>query len=465
MTESEDKQRARRDLTSGSIRRHLLVLSIPMSIGILANALFNLVDAYLVSKLGADELAALSFTFPVTLVVFNCAIGLGIGASSTIAREAGAQDRQGLKDLTTTVMLLAVVLGVMMQIIGLSTIDLLFPLLGTPPHLLPLVRSFMVPWYWGVPFVLIPIMGVNVLRALGDTVMPALVMVLGALVNLILDPLLIFGFHDYLGYGLAGAAYASVFSRVAGFLLCLFLIIRREQLIGIAHLKVATVRQAAKRILAVSFPAILTNMIVPVTGGIIVALLSSFGPEAVAGFGVASRIETFALLAFLALSATIGPVIGQNYGAKKHDRVRETLETSARFCILGGAIIALILVITASFIAKIFVEDSHIQSIVIQYLTLVPISYGALGVIYSCNAAFNGLGMAFRATGVSLLRMVLLTLPAAALGKLVLGIDGILLGSCLGNFGAAYLAYRMSRKALAHDSLSVWFERPKYTVH
>ncbi|MEO0332723.1 MAG: MATE family efflux transporter, partial [Bacteroidota bacterium] len=167
----------RKDLTQGSVPRTLYQLTLPMVVGVLSMVAFNLVDTYFIGKLGKNELAALSFTFPVIMVIFSLVQGIGIGATALISRSFGANNLAKAARETTDSLFLALLLVLISVVIGLLTIEPLFSALGATPEVLPLVREYMEIWYFTILFVIVPFVGNSAIRATGDTLTPSYIMV------------------------------------------------------------------------------------------------------------------------------------------------------------------------------------------------------------------------------------------------------------------------------------------------
>ncbi|MCK4447261.1 MAG: MATE family efflux transporter, partial [Candidatus Marinimicrobia bacterium] len=308
-------------LIEGAIGKLLVKLTIPMVFGMISMIIFNLVDTLFVGRLGTKELAALSFTFPVVLVIHSLALGLGIGASAVISRAIGEGNHHKVQRLTTDGLGLAVIIVAFFVIIGLFTIEPLFRLLGATPELLPLIKDYMKIWYFGMLFVIFPMIGNNAIRATGDTKTPAIIMMFAALINTILDPILIFGLGPFPRLEIAGAAIATVISRAITFIVALYVLSHREKMITLAKTTAKSVFDSWRQILYIGLPTAGTRMIIPIGIGVITRLIASYGAEPVAAFGVSSRIEFFAVSVIAALSAVLAPFVGQNWGASKYDRV------------------------------------------------------------------------------------------------------------------------------------------------
>ena len=345
-----------------------------MLIGIAAIVLFNVVDTFGVGQLGAAELAAMSFTFPVVMVVFSVSMGIGIGATAVIARALGHGDEDQVRRLTTDALLLANVAVTAVAIGGLLTMDPLFRALGADEATLVLIRQYMVPWYLGVGFLVIPMVGNSAIRATGDTKTPSYVMLVAGLVNAVLDPFLIFGWGPFPALGLTGAACATVASYIGAFAVAIWVLYSREKLITLERPRVEQVLDSWRRILHIGLPAAGTNMLGPVSAGLITRMVSGHGDLAVAAFGVGTRIEGLATIGLFALSTAVTPLVAQNLGAGNCERIRGTIRFAVKASLVWDGAMAVLLALTARPLASIFSEDAAVVSLASSYLLVVPLS-------------------------------------------------------------------------------------------
>lgn len=431
-------------LTEGPIHRHLVDMALPMMLGILSAVAFYAADTYFVGQLGTGPLAAISFTFPVVFLVINLSVGLGAGISSVLSRTIGAGDGAGSRRLASAALLFAVLFSAALSLLGMVTIEPLFTAMGAEPELLPDIRAYMAIWYPGLGFIILSMSAISILRSIGETRLPGYLMVLASLLNIVIDPILIFGWFGAPRLEIAGAAIATVVSR--GLLVAILIhFLWRRELLDWRWAGVGELMTCWRRVLHVGLPASGTNVIIPLTMGVVVALVATFGSDAVAGFGVATRIEGVTLVLYYALSAVIGPVVGQNLGAGKLDRVRQAVAVSVRFCFLSGVVTALILALVGGAVAGLFSDEAQVVTVAQHYLWVMPISYGAAGVVMVCSAAFNGLGLPGRAVVVSVLRMLVLTLPLAYLSAPFLGLFGVFAAGSLANIIAGIVAFTWLR--------------------
>ena len=435
-----------RRLTEGPVGPQLVKLTLPMVWGVFAIIAFNLVDTYFVGQLGTAQLAAMSFTFPVVMTLGSLAMGLGIGASSVIARAIGEGDMRRVQRFTTNSLTLALTAVILFVTLGLLTIDPLFQALGAGPDVMPFVRDYMQIWYFGMVFLVVPMVGNSAIRAAGNTLTPSIIMTVAAATNIILDPLLIMGALGFPRLELQGAALATVISRALTLVAALLVLRFKENLLSMHLPDLEETLFCWRDILTVGFPAAASSMITPISIGVITSFLAIHGPAAVAGFGVASRLESFSLIAVMALSASMGPFVGQNWGAQQFGRVWLAMRQSFLFCLGWGVAIALVLGLLARSLAALFNQDPAVIAIAAQYLWLVPISYGAAGVIQVANSAFNAMGKPIPSIVMTVARMFVLYIPLAYIGSRVAGPTGIFAAALVANLAIGLGAYWWSQR-------------------
>jgi len=435
-------------LTTGSIRSHLIKLSLPMFWGMLTIVALNLTDTYFVAQLGTQHLAAMSFIFPVFATLAGLTMGLGNGAGAVIARAIGKGDRYKIKRLITDTLALSVLISVCLTLAGLVTIKPLFTALGASTKLLPLIEDYMNIWYLGTISLVVPMIASSIIRAAGNPQFPALVMTVATLVNIILDPLLIFGWVGFPRWEISGAAGATVISQITSLVaVCLFLHYR-EKVIILKPPKPTELKESWQEVLHIGIPAAATNAISPIAIAILTSGISVYGAEAVAGFGIASRIESLALAAFIALSASITPLVGQNWGAKKIKRVKQSFYWSAIFCLVWGILAAVVLGLGSNNLAVIFNRNPQVVSVAASYLIIVPVSYAAAGIVQMSGSTFNALGKPLPSVTMNLLQMFVLYLPLAYIGSRLWGVNGIFLGVSLSNLTIGLGAFCWNRRSL-----------------
>ena len=430
------KNNNKAQLIEGPVGKILFNMTVPMIFGMVGMVAFNLVDTFFVGQLGTQELAALSFTFPIIMVIGSLAMGIGVGSSAVISKAIGRGDHHMVQRLTTDSLILSLLLVAFFVIIGMLTIEPLFRLLGATPEIVPLIREYMVIWYPGVLFVIIPMVGNNAIRATGDTKTPSVIMLVAVVVNIVLDPILIFGLGPFPMLGLTGAAIATVLARAITLIVALWVLYYRDRMMTFDIPPVKTIIDSWKSILYIGLPVAATRLLSPIAMGIIIALIATYGHEAVAAFGVGIRIEFLAMTVIFALSTVIGPFVGQNLGAGRYDRVKLGVKYSNGFSLIWGVVMFALLAVTARPVASIFNDDPVVISIIMLYLWMVPIGYALFGVFQISTVTLNVLNKPVHAAILMVIQMFVLYIPLVYVGSYLFGLPGI--------FGAIVLAYSLS---------------------
>ena len=310
------KSRIKRDLTTGPIGKQLFKMTIPMTAGMFSMMAFNLTDTWFVSRLGTDELAAMSFTFPIVMIVGSVAMGLGTGTSSVISRHVGSGNHEKMRRLALDSILLCILIVAAFAAVGLLTLDPVFRMIGAKGRILELIKSYMVPWFSCVAVIFIPMTGNNILRATGDTTSPGIIMSVAAVLNVIFDPILIFGWGPIPAFGLKGAVYATIMSRSFTLFATFYVLHFRARLLEFSWPSVRELWNSWGQVLKIAVPTVASFMLMPLTTAFITRLVAGYGEAAVAAVGAGDRVIRFTFLAPMALGSVMMPYVGQNWGGQ-----------------------------------------------------------------------------------------------------------------------------------------------------
>ena len=428
-------------LIEGPVAGHLLRLTGPMVMGVMATMLFNLMDTFYVARLGGDPLAAMGYTFPIAALVHSLSLGLMVGASTVLARLIGAGQLEQVRRITTDALLLSALLIVALGAAGLLTLRPLFTALGADARLLPLIADYMVPYYLGAWLLVVPIVGNGAIRATGDTRMPSLIMMIAAIVNMVLDPFLIYGLGPFPRWELRGAAVASICAWSITFVAALTILGRRERMLARPDLRLRSLWTSWTAVLRMAVPVGFTNLVLPLSAGVITRMLSAFGAFAVAGYAVGVRVEMISLIGPMAMTAALSPFVGQNAGASRPERVQEALRTAVRWCWIWGGVACVVLFLLADRIAGLFSAESDVVRAAGLYLSVLPFCYGAMTSCFQVTTTLNALHRPFTSTLIALVRMFVLAIPLAWFGAQYAGVFGLFAGLAAGNLLAGVLAY------------------------
>lgn len=378
-------------LTTGPVGRTLLKMALPMLGGFVSMIIFNAIDTFFVSELGTDPLTAIGFTVPVIMVVFSVAFGMGMGAAAVVSRAIGEGDQDRVRRLTTHGLILAVVSVGFFCFLGLRYLEPIFRLINADERLIPLIAEYMRIWLVGMVFVVVPIVGNSVIRATGDTVLPAVIMLVGASVNVLLDWLLIFGHWGFPRMELAGAALATVIARAVTLVFSVVILHYRYRLLEWAIPGLRSLLRSWGKILSIGLSACATNVTVTILFGTLTWLAATISGQTVAAINVGRLAVHFPDMVVMAVAASLVPFVGQNLGQGRFDRIRAGLRRTQIFALIWGGASYAVLALAAWPLARIFSSDETVLGPTVQFLRIVPIGMAVIGPAILTGSMLNGL--------------------------------------------------------------------------
>lgn len=431
----------------------ILRMSLPMAWGVLSIIGFNLVDLYFVSTLGNNELAAISLTFPVVMFFASLALGVATAVSSLVSRSFGKEDITQVRRYTSDALTFALLLVLFASTFGYFSIDPLFTLLGANEKTLPLVHDYMSIWYSGMIFIAVPMAGNGAIRAKGDAKSASMIMMVAAITNIILDPIFIYGWWKIPAMGMKGAAVATVIARGITLVASLSVLHFKYNMLDFKRPAIKEAIVSWKRILFIALPAAGSNIIQPLVLSIITAVVARFGDHAVSAFGVVSRIESFAMILVIAIASSMGPIVGQNFGAKKFNRIQEAFYLSIALSFAWSVFVTFILIIFSSNLVSLFNTDIEIIKLGAIYLGVVPMTYGFTSVRMITCSSFNAIGRPYTSTFIIVVSMLVLLLPLVLFGAYFGQVKGIFYAQALSNILAGVLSFYLMRKYLTYENI------------
>lgn len=439
-------------LVEGSTGKHLVNLTIPMFLGISSMFVASMIDIIYVGMIGSLELAAVSFSFPVVMGMTTVTMGVGVGAASIIARMVGRGERALAPRLATHALLLAALFVTALSILMSAFQEAVFRGLGANAEIRPLIAEYMGIWVFGLPLFALSMVSTMIMRAVGNARTPGFIMAGSAALQVAMAPPLMFGLPGYAdGLGLAGAAWAFVCSRAVIFLITLAAL-RRMRLLPWRIGGLRALWASWREVLAIGIPSAMTNLIGPASLAITIVLLAPHSNAVVAGFGIASRIETLAIMVLMALAASTGPFVGQNWGAGQHARVLEAHRLAYRFALGYSLAVCLMLAFWGRSIAGAIGDDAAVADAAYAYLLLVPATYGLLGVGMVASATFTALGKPMPALILSVSRMAAVYAPLALVGDWLFGYQGIFAAAAVANLLIGALSAYWIRRHLRRST-------------
>jgi putative MATE family efflux protein len=427
---------------TGSTLRHILVMTGTGAVGLMAIFLCDLANILFLSWQGDEAIvAAVGYASSIVFLTVSMGIGLSIAATSLVAPALGAGRRMRGRRLSLNAHVLTFAAASALSLVIWLAIPQLLSLLGATGRANELAADYLSILVPALPPLAVAMTSASVLRSVGDAHRAMNVTLIGAVVNTALDVVLILG----LGLGIHGAAISSAAARLMMMGVGLYGVMSVHDLGG--RLRLATLAADAPPLVAIAVPAVLTNIATPVANAYVTRAMAPFGDTAVAGWAILGRLTPVAFGAIFALSGTVGPIIGQNYGAGAFDRVRLTLTQSLLVTAAFTGLAWLFLAVLARPIAASFDARGETADLIVFYCRVLAPLFVFLGALFVANAAFNTLGRPHYSTALNWGRATLGTVPFVAFGAYLAGAVGVLAGSMVGGlaFGtvAVWLAYRM----------------------
>jgi len=403
-----------RDLTAGSIPRHLVAFSTPMLAGNLLQTAYSLINAFWVGKfLGTTALAAVTVSLPSVFVLISIAAGLTLATNILIAQYAGARNWPRVKGVVQTSIVLVVTSSFVFLAVGEIFASILLTAINTPPEVLPPAVSYLRIFLGGVPFGFAIFLLGSMLRGIGDSRTPVYFQTVSVALNTVLDPLLMFGWVGFPRLGLNGTACASVIAQAAGVVGLAVYVQRKRPLVAPDWRRLRIDRLTAWLLVRIGFPAMIQQSVVSVSLLVIVSFVSIFGKNADAAYGAALRIDQISFLPALTIGAAISTVAGQNIGARHYHRVHQVFWWGL---LVSGGISAAITAVVISIpevLLRGFINDPEVIAIGGGYLRIVGITYVLYGVLFVSNGVINGAGYTAWTTLFSVIGLWGIRLPLA----------------------------------------------------
>ncbi|WP_092846122.1 MATE family efflux transporter [Modicisalibacter xianhensis] len=419
-----------------------------MALGVFSLLGFQLVDSAFIARLGTAPLAAQSFTFPMAFLIIGVQVGIGIAIAALISRALGAGEEARARRLGSLVLvggsLLIAALCIALWLWQMP----IFRQLGADDSLLPLIRRYWGPQLLAAWVGAVLYFGYSLFRAHGDTRLPGKLMVLTSLINLALDPLLIFGLGDWSGLGLPGAAWATALAFTLGLGVLAWRLRQTDWLATVGLIDEA--RTSTRPFMGIAGPAMISQLMPPLAAMLATAIVADLGETAVAAWGLASRLETVSLMVVLALTMSLPPWLGRCYGGGDWQQIRRLMTLATKVVVIWQLGLGVVLALLAPWVASLLAGNPDVRvELAMLICGLLP-SYALLGVCMLVVSASNALGWPLRAMVMSCVRLFVCYLPCLWLGAQWGGVLGIAIGAAVGNALAGALAWGLYSRSLGN---------------
>lgn len=403
----------------------LFKLSAPAIVGMLIQAMYNIVDSIYVGRLSTDALSALSISFPVQMFLIAIGVGTGVGTSSLISRLLGKGDKYRANNVAEHVFFIAIIYGIIGAFLGIFYSENIIRLFTDDPILIDLGYQYINIILTGSMAIFIPATFNYILRGEGNTFLPMMTMIIGAVLNMIIDPFLIFGLGPFPQLGVAGAAYATVFSRFVGGIFIIFVLFsdKNELTLKLDDFKFDF--QIVKEIYNIGIPAMANRLLFSVAIVFINLILGAFSSTAIAVMGLIFRMQSFFLMMVFGLTQGYLPIVGYNYGHNNPERMKKTIIIGTAAALSFGVIGFIVFQVFPGAIIKLFNSDPKLLDIGIGALRRVSLSYFFMVLNIIGVATFQAIGKGMPSFAITFLRQAVLLVPGMYLIGQFFGLDAV----------------------------------------
>ena len=402
------------DFTEGPILKSLIGLTIPIILANLLQTAYQLTDTFWVGRLGTVAVAAVSISFPIIFFITSLGSGLSIAGTILIAQYKGKKDQQAIDHITSQTMLLVGIISLLLAALGYFLSPIIIKMMGTESSVFDSAVSYLKISFVGVIFVFTYMVFQSLMRGVGDVRTPMYIVLGTVFLNLVLDPLFIFGYGFIPGYGVAGAAIATIGTQGVAAIIGIFLLMRGKNQMRLNLQDLKPDIPLLKKMFNLGFPASIEQSTRALGMTVMTFLVATFGTLTVAAYGIGSRVLSFIILPSLGLSMSTSTLVGQNMGAGKIKRADRISKISSVAGFSALSLIGILFFIFAEHISAIFIpgETETIQSSAL-FIKIMALTYGFIGIQMALNGAFRGSGNTVISMVLSIISLWVLRFPLA----------------------------------------------------
>ncbi|WP_313693265.1 MATE family efflux transporter [Halorarum halobium] len=455
------------DLTSGGIGKPLLFLSLPIVVTNLFQTAYNLADTFWLGQYSTDALAAISFAFPMVFLLISLGMGISVAGSVLVAQYTGAGEEREAEYAASQTVTFAVVASVVLGGVGYLFIEDFLALMGASADVLPLATDYMQVISLGLAFMFGFAVFISLMRGYGDTITPMLVMFGSVVLNIVIDPFLIFGFESnplfgmlgargleasllaatgYTGSGIAGAAYATVFSRALALVVGLAIMFRGIRGVRIRHRDMVPDLRYLRRLFRIGLPASIEGTGRALSMNLLLFIVALFPDTVVAAYGIGTRVFSVVFLPAIAVARGVETMTGQNMGADKPARAERAAGLAAKVLFVALTVGGVVVWFGAAPIADVFTTDPAVVAVAETFLRYVALTFGFIGIMRAYTGSFRGAGKTLTAAAISVLMLGVVRFPIAWVAAGSIGERGIWLAFAVSNVVGAAVAYAWYRR-------------------
>ncbi|MGQ3413753.1 MATE family efflux transporter [Natrinema sp. LN54] len=446
------KGREEFDLTAGDIGKPLFFLSMPIVVTNLFQTAYNLADTFWLGQYSTDALAAISFAFPMVFLLISLGMGISVAGSVLVAQYTGAGEEREAEYAASQTVVFAGIASIVLGVVGYFLVEEFLGLMGASDSVLPMATSYMEVISLGLLFMFGFAVFIALMRGYGDTITPMLVMFGSVVLNIVIDPFLIFGWTvvenaplvgtvSFPELGIEGAAIATVFSRALALVVGLAIMFRGNRGVEINLRDMVPNLTYLRRLARIGVPASIEGTGRALSMNLLLFIVALFPDTVVAAYGIGTRVFSVVFLPAIAVARGVETMTGQNIGANKPERAEQAAALASKilFGILTGA--GVLVWFLAAPIADVFTTDPAVVDISATFLRYVALTFGFIGIMRAYTGSFRGAGKTLTAAAISVLMLGVIRFPIAWVSAGSIGETGIWLSFAVSNVAGAVIAY------------------------
>jgi putative MATE family efflux protein len=419
-------------------RKALFTLAIPMIAGMFVQIMYNIADTAFVGRLGADAIAALTFSFPLFFILISVNSGIGIGMSSLISRLLGAKNKDEAENVAMHGLLISISMAIVISVVGILTLGHVFRGFGASETVVPLAVDFMSIILFAIVFMFVSFIINSLFAAQGDTKTPMKMQITSLVVNIILEPIFIY----VLGLGVKGAALGTLVAFVVSLSIGIYFI-RKKSYLRLRWSAFKFTPRIIKEIYSVGGAATLMMLLISVYTMFINRFMSHYGTEYVASFGIVVRLESVATMPVMALSMALVTLVGMFYGAKRFDLLKDIIHYSMKMGVLFTSTVGALFFLMPYPFLRIFTPDANLLSLGSAYMRLEVFTFPLMIISMLVSRAMQGMGFGLPGLILNLIRVIIVAIPAAYIFVYILGYGymSICVAAILGGVASNIVAF------------------------
>ncbi|MFB6291232.1 MAG: MATE family efflux transporter [Candidatus Bipolaricaulia bacterium] len=429
------------NLTSGSLIKPLFYLSLPVIITNLLRTAYSLVDTFWVGRLSKEALAAITFSYPIVFLFIALGMGVAVAGSVLVAQHEGAGDRKDVEYAASQTIVFSLFVAIAIGISGFFLVKPVLHLLGASPAVIPLATKYLKVVTLG----LFALFGFSVfialMRGFGETLTPMLVMLFSVVVNIFIDPFLIFGWFWFPQMGIQGAAIATVFCRGLGLLIGLWILFTGSKGLQIHLSYMKPDFRLFKKIFGIGIPASVEGTGRAISVNALLSVVGGFATSVVAGYGIGIRVFSTVFLPALAVSRSVETMTGQNIGAQKYDRAERANYAASLGMFVAMTLLGIGVFFLSPYIVSVFTPNDQIIKVGAEFLKYISLTFGFVGSARVFSGGFRGAGKTMVAAAIAVLILGGIRYPAALILSKNFGRTGIWWAFVISNITGLFIAY------------------------